>query len=247
MGEPEEPAPEIADHKNLGDDITAKEEPAMPIRFTKPERTELVISMTLAEIFLLILFVIWYGYGMDRGKLDDYALLKAQLTRLQDENERISKELEQTQNEKADLQKRLDLWRKLTSFDNPPSSSEFEEWKKEICRSNPECEKNNNILVQASVVRGQISMKLLVQSPRLSEWFSNKGYPLPRVNANITDLNTIKTFLDRVRAFNSSTNVKGRECRFDYRLTYGSKEDYYDGRELFERYFYPAGLSQAVD
>lgn len=235
---------EVADRKKIGGDISLG---GGVMRFTRLERTDLVISMTLAEIFLLILFVVWQGYSAILDKPDENALLKEQLNRFQNSNEKLSKELEQAQNEKADLQRRLDIWRKLTDLDNPPSSSEFEEWKKEICRSNPECEKNNNILVQASVVRGQISMKLLVQSPRLSEWFSNKGYPLPQVNANITDLNTIKTFLDRVRDFYSNTNVKETQCRFDYRLTYESKDDYYDGRELFERYFYPAGLSRVVD
>jgi hypothetical protein len=218
----------------------------MPIRFTKSERTDLVISMTLAEIFLLILFVIWYGYSNVLGMPDENALLKEQLNRFQNENERISKELKQAQNEIADLQRRLDIWRNLTGFDDPPSSTKFQEWVKEACRSNPKCEENN-VLVHATVIRGQISMKLLTQSPRLSEWFSNNGYPLPIVNVNITDLNIIKTFLDRVHDFNSSTNQEGTECRFDYRLTYGSKEDYYDGRELFERYFYPAGLSRVVD
>ncbi|MBI3952082.1 MAG: hypothetical protein HY314_16670 [Acidobacteria bacterium] len=55
----------------------------------------------------------------------------------------------------------------------------------------------------------------------------------------------IQAFLAGVRDYYSSNaKVNGTECRFDYRLTYESKEDYYDGRELFERYFYPAGLSR---
>jgi len=111
---------------------------------------------------------------------------------------------------------------------------------------NPKCDENN-VLVHATVVKGKISMNLLTQTSRLSEWFENKRYTLPKINANITDFNTIKTFLDRVRGFYSSTNMEGTEYRFDYRLTYGPKEDDYDGRELFERYFYPAGLSRVVD
>jgi len=216
------------------------------MRFTRSERSDLVISMTLAEIFLLLMFVIWFGYSTILGNPDENALLKEQLNRLQNENERLSIELKQAKNAIDDLQRRLDIWRNLTGFDDPPSSTKFQEWVKEACRSNPKCEENN-VLVHATVVKGQISMELLTQSLRLSEWFKNKGYALPKVNVNITDLNIIKTFLDRVRDFNSSTNVEGTECRFDYRLTYGSKEDYYDGRELFERYFYPAGLSRAVD
>lgn len=220
----------------------------MPIRFTKPERTDLVISMTLAEIFLLIMFIIWYGYSPILGMPDENALLKAQLNRLQNENDKFSKELKQAQNEIADLKKRLNWWRDWTGLDNPPSTpEETKVVMDKLCRSNPKCDENNNVLIHATVVKGQISMELLVQSQRFSVWFSNKGYPLPQVNANITDLNIIKTFLDRVRDFNSSTKQEGTECRFDYRLTYGSKEDYYDGRELFERYFYPAGLSRTVD
>lgn len=214
------------------------------MRFSRPERTDLVINMTLAETFLLLLFVIWYGHTAILRQ-DPVARMKERLAWLEKENERLNKELKQANDQIADLKFRLELWRKLTGFENPPTPPELAEWRKEACRSHPKCEQNN-VLVHASVVRGQVSMVWLTESPKLSKWLAESGRPRPPIGVRITDMRMIQTLLDRVRDYcSSNAKVNGTECRFDYRLTYESKEDYYDGRELFERYFYPAGLSRA--
>ncbi|MEM4283835.1 MAG: hypothetical protein QXS96_05025 [Candidatus Caldarchaeum sp.] len=212
------------------------------MRFSARERTGLIINMTLAETFLLVLFVIWYGHTAILRQ-DPLAPIMERLARLEKENERLTKELKQANDQVADLKRRLELWHRLTGFENPPTPEEFIEWRKEACRSHPKCEQNN-VLVHASVVQGQASMVLLTESPRLSKWLRDSGRPRPPTGVRITDMRTIQAFLDAVRDYYANERAHGAECRFDYRLTYGSKEDYYDGRELFERYFYPAGLSR---
>ena len=211
------------------------------MRFSQLEKSDLVINMTLAEIFLLLLFVVWYGYT-DILNPDPYARIKEQIVRLEKENKELKKKLREANDQIADLQRRLDLWHQLTGFEIPPSLSELIEWRKEACRSFPKCDENN-ILVHVSVIRGRISMVWLTESPELSQWLSKKRLPKPQIGVPITDQRIIRTLLKGVRdyySYRKATN--GTECRFDYRLTYESKEDYYDGRELFEHYFYPAGI-----
>jgi hypothetical protein len=212
------------------------------MRFSSPVRTDLVISMTLAETFLLLLFVVWYGHTPHIGT-DSLAVLKDQLARFEHENARLHTELTKANEQIANLEFRLELWRQATGLPEPPATRGA--LAKAICRSNPQCEESN-VLVHTTVVRRQMSMEWLMESPRFSKWLKDHGRPYPPIGDRITDMKTIQALLAAVREYYSSPDAKmgETECRFDYRLTYGSKEDYYDGRMLFERYFYPAGLSR---
>lgn len=210
------------------------------MRFSSLARTDLAINMTLAETFLLLMFVVWYGHTAILRQ-DPVARMKERLDRLEKENERLTKELKRANNQITDLTSRLELWRQLTGFESPPTPEGFTEWRKEACRSHPKCEQNN-VLVHASVIRGQVSMVWLTESPKFTKWFTDAERTA--VGVTITERRTIQRFLDAVRDYYANERVNGADCRFDYRLTYGSKEDYFDGREFFENYFYPAGLSR---
>jgi hypothetical protein len=89
-------------------------------------------------------------------------------------------------------------------------------------------------------------MVWLTESPNLSKWLEESGRPRPPVGIRITNMKTIQTLLAGVREYYSHAKVNETECRFDYSLTYGSKADYFDGRELFERTFFPAGLRRVA-
>jgi hypothetical protein len=213
------------------------------MRFTRPERTSLIISMTLAETFLLLLFVVWYGYTSILGNLDSNARIKEQLERFIKENKQLKNEINQTQEQIAALKRRLDLWHRITGFDNPPSISELTEWRKEACRSHPKCS-NDNVLIHAYVCKGKQWIVLETESPELKQWIGDAGYNLPPIGVPITNPERIQAFLSMIQDYYTAKKKEDDECRFDYYLTYESKEDYYDGRELFEHYFYPARLQQ---
>jgi len=213
------------------------------LRFKRGERTDLVISMTLAEIFLLLMFIMWFGYLSIPDSPAENAWLKEKLNRIQDENEELSKLLTQANNEISDLKKRLEFWRVLTGFETPPTQTAFTEWIKDASRGNPKCEENN-VLIHVTVLESQISISLITESSRLSNWYLINGLQLPKVGEKIIEYELIETFLSTIRTFYSVSNPDGSECRFDYNMTYGSKEDYFDGRQLFERYFYPASIIQ---
>jgi hypothetical protein len=90
-------------------------------------------------------------------------------------------------------------------------------------------------------------VKLLIGSDPLSAYMSDRGHRYPAVGASITDSSAINQFLDDVGSFYSSSILEGRACRFDYRLHWATNDDYHDGRERFERYFYPARNMQVTE
>ncbi len=209
------------------------------MRFASPVRTDLIIGMTLAETFLLLLFVVWYGHTAILRQ-DPAARMKERLTWLEHENERLDKELKQANGQIADLKWRLDWWRQ--NFPAVVEGTSGEEARQAASRGHPKCQQNN-ILVHASVCYGQISMTWLTESPEFSKWLADSGRPQPTVGVTISGLGAIQSVLTGIRDYYSYTgNNTGTECRFDYRLTYGSDGDYrYARQQLFERVFYPAG------
>jgi hypothetical protein len=208
------------------------------MRFTAPDRTDLIISMTLAEIFLLLLFVVWYGHTAII-RHDPEARIKEQLARLERENERLSRELKQANEQITDLKTRLDWWHK--NFPAVVEGSSGEEARQAASRGHPKCQ-DNNILIHGSVCYGQVSMTWIAESAGLSKRLVESGHAEPRVGTTISGAGSVQSILSAIREYYSSNGTDGIQCRFDYRLSYGSDSDYrYARQQLFERVFYPAG------
>jgi hypothetical protein len=196
-------------------------------------RGELVISMTLAETFLLLVFMLWYSV---RPKVQ--AKPSTPIAAITAENEKLKKENAELQNELSDIQRRLEWWR--ARFDQPVPGSE-EELKKvlfEAGRGRPKCQ-DNNVLVDISLVNGSTTVKVLADSPGLREALVARRIDF-HAGAVITNGSEIETMLREAAAFRKSAGSDG-DCRFDYRFNYATFEDYYAGRERFEKYFYSAG------
>lgn len=212
--------------------------------FSKPERTDLVINMTLAEIFLLLLFVVWYGHTSIIGPPDELARLKEQVARLEKENQTLTNDLRDARNQISDLKERLDWWRReFPTIVDLELKTPLGVASKEAGRGFRRCQ-DDNVLIHASMIRGRLSIIWVADSPSLSDWFSRSGRPRLIFNRHITDKNEILSILAGIRDYYQTVKENAPECRFDYRLTYETKEDYYDGRELFERYLYPAGINR---
>jgi hypothetical protein len=165
--------------------------------------------------------------------------MKEQLARLERENEKLSRELKQANEQLTDLNSRLDWWRK--NFPAVVEGSSGEEARLAASRGHPKCQENN-ILVHGSVCYGRVSMTWIAESPGLSKWLADSGYAEPRVGATVSGAGAIQNTLGPIREYYASTGMNGTQCRFDYRLSYGSDSDYrYARQQLFERVFYPAG------
>lgn len=212
------------------------------MEFPRTARTELVISMTLAETFLLLLFVVWFSVAKDGGP-DDPSVLKIMVAELQKKVDSLNTELAEEKNKNQDLKERLDFWAKNFGMGIPGTMEEVRQLCREAGRGHPKCQENN-VLVQVAVVRGQTKMEVVAKSAALAQFLAASGISTPTVGTVTADPRAVETFLAGVSDFYKARSAANTECRFDYRLTYATKEDYFDGRELFEKYFYAARINQ---
>jgi len=215
-----------------------------------PLKTDLVISMTLAETFLLLLFVVWYSVTPSAAE-NRPEIWKALAEERQQKIQQLQKQVAEQDRKVAELDAKIKWWRENFNADPPQSLAGLVEVLSspqgkavlfDVGRGYPRCE-DENILVHASVVRGAMSMELLSRSPHLVEWSATLDVAVPAPSTVLNGWDAVHSFLSTVDGFYASRQ-SGSRCRFDYRLTYDTKEDYYDGRETFERSFYPAGISR---
>ena len=153
---------------------------------------------------------------------------------IQAENERLKAENETLKQQLADLDRRLEFWR--TRFDQPVPGNE-EELKKflyEAGRGKPKCQEQNT-LVSASVIDGNTTITILNEAPFLRTALQEQGITLTP-GASITSQEAISAVLDLTQ--NPRRPTDNKECRFDYIFKYRTNDDYHDGNERFERYFY---------
>lgn len=200
---------------------------------------ELVISMTLAETFLLLVFMLWYSI---RPRVPVEPPAPAAL--LTAENEKLKLRVAALEKELADIQRRLEWWR--ARFDQPVPGSE-EELRKimfEAGRGKPKCQ-DDNVLVDIRLINGTTTVRVLTDSPALRTSLAAQQIKF-HAGAIITNESDIDAILRGAATF-SKTGVRDGDCRFDYRFTYATFEDYYTGRERFEKYFYSAGRMRVSD
>lgn len=198
-------------------------------------RRELVISMTLAETFLLLVFMIWYSNQPPRDPSGPSAI-----DALREENERLHKENRDLRTKLDDLDRRLAFWQRRFDMPVPGSEAELKKFLYEAGRDKPKCQDDNTI-VDVSVLNGATTLKVLADAPGLREALRAQAVDFQR-GAVINDASLIEKILRGARDFRKPPN--GVECRFDYTFKYNTHDDYYEGRERFEKYFYPAGQTQ---
>jgi hypothetical protein len=90
------------------------------MRMQNPLKTELIIGMTLAETFLLILFVVWYSQGAGAGP-EWEKIAKQRQTQIED----LQAQLQEKEGKIMELEKIRDWWRKNFGVDPPTSLDEL--------------------------------------------------------------------------------------------------------------------------
>jgi hypothetical protein len=216
----------------------------------RPANTDLVMSMTLAEVFLLLLFVAWYG-------VSSVSAGPGSLAQLQHDNERLTLELNNANKELADLRP---LERKVKFYQEilaglsaylkrpaPTSIDDLNNWLKEhdanvaqaAKRGSPTCSAEANVVGIARVSDGSIRFSLLRDIG--AEINATEAY---HVGQELSG-QPMERFLASIAGFYDVRHKRGDDCRFDYRLEWSTDNDYRFGRELFEQpYFYPAGITR---
>jgi uncharacterized coiled-coil protein SlyX len=199
----------------------------------------MVISMTLAELFLMLLFVVWYGFTPVSGDAE-LARLKDTVARLEQEVTAARKTLAENKKQIEDLTARLDWWRKRYPTEaadegKPPAApGGLGDGKRGHGKCAPD-----NVLIEASVQQGNTSLRVLARPPEVVQSFEKLGATYPDVKVWL-DEPDVERFLASLRRVNASAM-----CRWDFRLYYETKVDGFDGLERFQLVFYLARKFQA--
>lgn len=91
------------------------------MRISDPIKTDLIIGMTLAETFLLILFVVWYSQGASAGP--DW---KKMLEKREAEIDDLKAQLQLEREKAVELQRIREWWRKNFNVSIPASMEELQ-------------------------------------------------------------------------------------------------------------------------
>lgn len=212
------------------------------------KRSDIVLSMTLAETFLLLLFLIWLGdvARTPAGVPDDPTPPDIVIARLKAENERLEQEAKRLSAELRQLQLIVDAFRRAIGISEPITAPEevdpaVKAAAEAARRGAPKCA-SENVFARVAVQDGVTTFRMVVSEKVAQIVTGRTGIAVP-IGATLTDDADIERVLRAVSAY-----ADANACRFDYVLTYQTKSDYYDGRERFEkgRLFYAAGITSAA-
>jgi hypothetical protein len=198
--------------------------------------------MTLAETFLLLVFVIWYGVAPNsRTQSAETTPPEVRIKLLEDENDKLKADNKKLQDELNDINRRLEFWRtRFPDLKIPGSVKELGDLRAELGRGKPACQPDDNLLVNVSFVEGAASVRLQTLPPNLQEAMGTQGPSDLKTGMLLKNPKDIERFLNGVASYRRTIEGEQKECRFDYQLTWASYKDYYSAREKFDRYFYPS-------
>jgi hypothetical protein len=194
--------------------------------------------MTLAETFLLLVFMFWYSI---QPKIQEPP---SPVETVMAENEKLKKRLAALEQQRADLDRRLEWWRTRFNQPVPGSEGELKRILFEAGRGKPKCQ-DDNLLLEVRLINGSTSVKVLSECQRLRDELLLKGIGF-RVGAVFSAPSAVDSVLAAARDFRRGSGPDG-ECRFDYHFVYATNDDYYEGRERFEKYLYSAGRQRAAE
>lgn len=194
-------------------------------------RRDLVIAMSVAEVFLLLLFVVWIASRAQAGVID--------VPGLQRQVAALSKQVDALRKENAEAMAWKEAYRRFLEgmgYAIPATPSEQpvpintgsggnggKDW--------PACDVGGNRLLQAGVIGGELRIRFLRGVRSLGV---NSGASLSGESA--------ESVLRQIEALQISSH-----CRYHYRLEFASDSDYRVGKQRLERVFYPDGEIQLAE
>ena len=196
-----------------------------------------VVAMTIAEVFLLLMFVMWLGTVIKgqagKGQIDA-AILQVRL-------DKTSKELADATKQIGELKSTVEALRIMLGANSVDPEELKRALEKKISdavegakRGKPKCAEEN-VLVEARVLDGVSQLAIIAQNAGTLEWLKAAGIRAAASGYVMAD-SEIPMLIGAV-----TRKYAAADCRFDYRLTYRTADDYLAGRERFEATFYPAG------
>jgi hypothetical protein len=209
----------------------------------KAHGNDLIIGMTLAEVFLLLLVVGWYGSrleseatGRDLGT--PVEILQKQLDDAKDALRLEQQKDDQLEKRIQNLEATLDWlggyvrWSGQPIRDIPSATAALNAYTAGLKRGKPTCEAAN-VLVQ--VVEDEDKLALTVLQPFVvgSVTFS--------AQQTLTEKQDVDRFFQAIEKYYSDRHEARRDCAFDFKLDWRTDRDYRTAKKLFDPYFYPAG------
>jgi hypothetical protein len=200
-------------------------------------RSDLVLGLSLIQVMLLLVFAVMIidvtdsveGGGQESHQVVEDtrtqdAGLQTRLDAEADKNHHLEKQL-------GDMTLLVDEL-KLMVGAKVPSREAFQEAVESLKRGYALCQKDNNTLIEASVHNGVEAVQVIGEIPSDLEVSLLKG-------DQTSDLDQIVVFVQDVYQYE-----KDHKCRFNYRLKYGTDNDYRKAREAYEKYFYPEKITR---
>ena len=211
--------------------------------------SDLVLSMTLAEVFLLLLIVGWYGLRLESEAAssnepspqavlaNELKRVKMDLQRAEDARRAAEQQLEEHQRILKWLQSVLALPASPRDPLNAQQSLDIRDKRirDEARRGKPVCAPSNQ-LIQVVADDDAVSVTML-------DNFDGDGRQFAQ-GVTLTEDAEIDSFLRAIDAFYANRRQKQGTCAFDYALDWRTDRDYRTARQRFEGYFYPAGMRQ---
>ncbi|SRR6266568_1464295 len=210
---------------------------------TRLDSRDLVMSMTLAEIFILLVLVLWWGSALeaqgDGSPTVAIAVLNGQLADLRAEHDKLRADRDRANRELEEALGRLEAVRAMLGARDTSLrafgeglGSQLAVAKETGKRGRPKCV-DANTLIQVNA-DGTLTATLVTGDAKtLAE--------LRTLGANTGDRDSVldRSDLERLLGAVSEYYRHHNDCRFDYRLQYRSTADYHDARQWLERVFYP--------
>jgi archaellum component FlaC len=199
-------------------------------------RSDWVFGLSLVQVLLLLGFammIIYVTDSVEGGGQESHqavetrpqdANLQARLNADAEKNDRLEKQL-------GDMTLLIDEL-KLMVGAKVPSREAFQEAIENLKRGYALCQKDNNTLIDASIQNGVEAIHVIGEIPSELEVSLLKG-------DQTSDLDQIVSFVQDVYQYE-----KDHKCRFNYRLKYGTDNDYRKAREAYEKYFYPEKITR---
>ena len=198
-------------------------------------RSNWVFGLSLVQVLLLLFFAVAILYVTERGEVGGQEPGPAsQPTAAKDLS--LHAGLDAATAKNADLQQRIgemtgfvDELKLMVGAKNA-SKEGFQEAIDTLKRGYALCQKDDNTLIEAKIYNGAETVQVIAEIPSDLSVTLGKGQ-------QTSDLEQIVSFIQDVYEYE-----KDHKCRFNYRLKYGTDNDYRKGRDGYEKYFYPEKL-----
>jgi len=214
------------------------------VKQNRIRRTDIVVGMTLAEVFLLLLIVGWYGSKLESTSPEPGAPAVVPREKY-DEAERLRLQAEKALAEKTrqyeQLDRILDWIAKTAGLPTPirdldTAKTAIENIRADARRGRPACE-SDNVLLDVLADSGKVSATM-------RRGFSTDMHVYSQ-GQRLDSAGQIDSILREVDQFYQGRAVNGQSnCVFDFALVWRTDSDYRAAREKFEHHFYPERIRQ---